>query len=80
MNALRRHSHRKSAVVNLKNQDVNGGAAGRGASQRAQLWAALSVFLMSTGVALGQPEKPESGPLEDTWQYLLELFRMMLGI
>lgn len=44
-------------------------------------WAVLAVVTAASS-ALAQAEKPAPGPspLEDTWNYLIELFRMVLGI
>jgi hypothetical protein len=82
---LRRHCHRKSAVVNIKKQDKScaaGQDAGRSLAPRTPAWTMIFVVAAAATTALGQTAKPvpDSGPLEDTWRYLIDLFRMLVGL
>jgi hypothetical protein len=47
---------------------------------RAPVW--VMVVAVAASGALGQAEKPGpiSSPLEDTWGYLVDLFRMLIGL
>lgn len=44
--------------------------------------AAAMVLLANASVAFGQSieEAPAGDPIEETWRYLVELFRMLLGL
>ena len=48
----------------------------------AGLGVAAMVMLANASVVLGQSieEAPAGDPIEETWRYLVELFRMVLGL
>ena len=40
----------------------------------------IATLVASASAAFAQAEKRGPAPLEETWQYLMDLFRMILGI
>lgn len=78
--------YRKAHAVSMKNLGRRHAAASsavRGGSGRlAGLGAAAFVLLANASLAFGRPAGPVGAgdPLDETWQYLLDLFRMILGL
>jgi len=70
--------------VNVKSREcargTSGGAGVRG--RAAGLGVAAMVMLANASVVFGQSieEAPAGDPIEETWRYLVELFRMVLGL
>jgi len=69
--------------VNINKRSVGGHEAPGilGSYRRSSAWAA-GVVMVASVAAWGQSEKhvPDTGPLEETWRYLVELFRMVVGL
>lgn len=65
---------RPRALASGRSRGISGGLTG--------FRAAALVLLASTSVSLAQVGDPGTGgdPIEETWRYLMDLFRMILGL
>jgi hypothetical protein len=67
----------------MNNQRMDRGALrNNGLSIRTKIHTAAFLLLTSTSAAYSQVQEsaPAGDPIEDTWRYLVELFRMILGL
>lgn len=53
---------------------------GRSWSLRARVGLAYVVTTMGAAAAMAQPPGEPGGPIEETWRYLVDMFRMLLGL
>lgn len=58
----------------------SGGAQTERGGLPAGMMVAGMVLLVNASVAFGKTIEQAGDPIEDTWEYLVELFRMMLGL